>query len=262
MHREARRHQDDRVDEGEVDRELEALRRPAVVPDHDPVEEVDAEERAEEHRLRRDEEVHAEQARVDARALVRRAAARGRARRVRRPTPLGRRLAPRPGSTDDVRRPGSSDPLSIRPTTSRRSQPEVASGNVETMISSTCSSWTALSAAVTGSASPMWPVASTPASRRAGASARSSRSCTPGSSAGATSVNSVGAACAALADRLEQRPAHDRLVRDHEHVRALPRRGRGRPRRARPGCPWRPCAPGRRGRARSQLERTGPGASR
>ena len=87
---------------------------------------------------------------------------------------------------------GRSAPLSMRPTTLRRSQPEVAAGKVETMISSTCSSWTTLSAAVTGSGSPMWPVASTP-SRFSSASALSSRSCTPGWSAGATSVKSVGA---------------------------------------------------------------------
>ena len=52
------------------DRELERLRRPRRVL-HDADEEVRREERPEQHRLGDDEEQHAEQLRVDARALVR-----------------------------------------------------------------------------------------------------------------------------------------------------------------------------------------------
>ena len=117
VHREARGHEDDRVHERQVDRQLVPLGRPGPPPPTTTrVEEVDAEEGAEQHRLRRDEEVHAEQARVDARAPVR----------------LGRMLAVRVAcawatapSAADLRPDGSTTtcrtgrvaPLSIRPTT-------------------------------------------------------------------------------------------------------------------------------------------------
>src|SRR5215211_7879189 len=72
VHREARRHEDDRVQEREVDRKLVGGRRPLARAVHDAREEVRGEERAEEHHLGGDEEVDAEQACVDAGALVRR----------------------------------------------------------------------------------------------------------------------------------------------------------------------------------------------
>src|SRR4051812_35279717 len=68
--REARRHQDDGVDAGDVARELESLRRPRVAVD-DADEEVRGEERPEEHHLGGDEEQHPEGRRAHARALVR-----------------------------------------------------------------------------------------------------------------------------------------------------------------------------------------------
>ena len=154
---------------------------------------------------------------------------------------------------------GSSDPLSIRPTTSRRSQPEVAFGNVETMISSTCSSWTALSAAVDRVGVADVPGRSMPASLQLRQRAVEPRAPTPGSSAGATRVKSAGRAWRALANRLEQRPADDRLVRDHEDVVALARRGRGRPRRASTGMSLATFRARSTRPARSQLERTAPG---
>ena len=55
----------------EVDRKLVGMRRPLLVRDSDAREEVGREERPEEHDLRGDEEIDAEQARVDARAAVR-----------------------------------------------------------------------------------------------------------------------------------------------------------------------------------------------
>ena len=72
VHREARRHQDGGVDARDEDGQVEGRQRPRLgVGVDDPDEEVGGEERAEEHRLRGDEEEHAEHGGVDPRALVR-----------------------------------------------------------------------------------------------------------------------------------------------------------------------------------------------
>ena len=74
VHREARGHEDRRVDSGHEDREVVGLRRPlgrrARIDDAN--EEVRSEERPEEHDLRADEQEHPERPRIDAGALVRR----------------------------------------------------------------------------------------------------------------------------------------------------------------------------------------------
>ncbi len=67
--REARRHEDERVDAGHELRQLELRRRPRLVPGYAD-EEVGGEERPEEHHLRGDEQQHPEHARRDPRALV------------------------------------------------------------------------------------------------------------------------------------------------------------------------------------------------
>src|SRR4029453_2635527 len=71
VHREARRDQDPRVDPRAENRQGERRGRPLGGAGHDPREEVDREERAEEHDLRRDEEQHSERRGVHPRALVR-----------------------------------------------------------------------------------------------------------------------------------------------------------------------------------------------
>src|SRR4051812_30714169 len=70
VHREARGHEDDRVQEREVDRELVRMRRPLLVRHCDAREEVGRKERPEEHDLGGDEEIDAEEPRVDPRAVV------------------------------------------------------------------------------------------------------------------------------------------------------------------------------------------------
>ena len=144
-----------------------------VVDDAD--EEVGREERAEEHDLRRDEQEHPEHARVDARAGVR-----GRRAVVVVRSASRVRTQARPargsGSTVDVldRQAGRvrsrCDDVLAQP--ARSAWP----GNVETMISSTRSSWTACIAAVYGSGWAIWPCASIPAPRSAASARRSRRS--------------------------------------------------------------------------------------
>ena len=162
-------------------------------------------------------------ARVDARAgvrgrravvVVRRAAAWALIRR-----PLPPRARPRRA------RPAGPCPSRSRWTTSLRSQLERASpGNVETMISSTRSSWTACIAAVYGSGCAIWPCASMPAPRSA-ASVRRRRRSASGCPAvcrslcGADDQEARRRPRRALLDLREQRLVRDRLVRDHEHVR-------------------------------------------
>ena len=117
------------------------------------------------------------------------------------------------------------------------------SGNVETMISSTRSSWTACIAAVNGSGCAIWPCASIPSPR----SSRQRlpqpplglrvRAPAPGRSAGEMIRKLAGAAPRALADAVEQRLAEHGLVRDHEHVLGAGARGEVGRRRARRGSP-------------------------
>ena len=103
----------------------------------DAIEEIDREERAEEHDLRRDEEEHPEHRRRDPRAVVDRRRA---VVLVRLGCALMRSPPARTGEiTWSTGRPVS---LRSRSTRSRRSQPLFSPGNVETMISSTRSSWT------------------------------------------------------------------------------------------------------------------------
>ena len=110
------------------------------VPVDDAHEEVGREERAEEHDLRRDEEEHAEDARRRS-ASCSAARAGARARRGRACSACGghQALTP-PGRRPRRARPAGFVSLRSRSTRSRRSQPERAPGNVETMISSTRSS--------------------------------------------------------------------------------------------------------------------------
>ena len=72
VHREARRDEDQRVDPRDEGGPVEPGRRPVPVDAvvHDAVEEVNGEERAEEHDLRRDEQEHPEQRRRHPRAVV------------------------------------------------------------------------------------------------------------------------------------------------------------------------------------------------
>src|SRR5438067_1284960 len=160
VHGEARRDEDARVDEGDVDRQVERRCRPRR-PVHDAHEEVRGEERAEEHDLRRDEEEHPEHAGGDPRAEVRR----GRSvvlevlcvRRHYAVTPAGASTSTwSTGSFVSVRR---------RSTRSRRSQPERACGNVDTISSSTRSSSVAWITAVYGSGWAICPWASRPSDR-------------------------------------------------------------------------------------------------
>ena len=121
-----------------------------------------------------------------------------------------------------------------------------APGKVETMISSTRSSWTACIAAAYGSGCAIWPCASMPAPRSSASARRSRRSasgCPLGrrSLCGATIRKLAGTPRRALADRREQRLA-EHASRSRPRGRS-PRRGllaSGRRRRARPGRPRRP----------------------
>ena len=212
----------------------------------DAVEEVDREERAEEHDLRRDEQEHAEHRRRDARAVVDRrravvlvasACALMRAPRLlRRPRPRGR--------------PGRPVSLRSRSTRSRRSQPLRSPGNVETMISSTRSSLTACMrggvrvgvhdlavrvdalAAQLGERAAQAAVGVVVLARRRSAARRSG--------------SSPGPARRAARMRSSSSSRDDGLVRDHEHVLASSVVARRR-RRASPGCrPRRARCPRRR----------------
>src|SRR5581483_4024465 len=120
---------------------VEARRRPvaaeAVVDD--TVEEVDREERPEEHDLRRDEEEHAEDGRRDPRAVV---------DRWRAVMPVRFRGCGHSADPEMTCSTGSPVSLRRRAIRSRRSQPLRSPGNVETMISSTRSSFTACFVAV------------------------------------------------------------------------------------------------------------------
>src|SRR5262249_11867084 len=173
VHREARGHENRRVDARDELRELVARGRPGRVVD-DADEEVGREERAEDHDLRRDEEQHPERRRVDARALV----------RDRRAVVIGvcgggAHTAPATllSASTTTCSTGTPESLRKRPTTSRRSQLLAFSpGKVETMISSTRSSAIACMAAVYGSGCATWPCASMPASRSSVSAARSRRS--------------------------------------------------------------------------------------
>src|SRR6476646_4630923 len=191
VHRRARADQDQRVQAGDEDRPVERLRRPDAVDTvvDDAIEEIDREERAEEHDLRRDEEEHAEQRRRDPRAVVDR----------RRPVVLvrfgGRAHALTAWRTGEITwstgRPVS---LRSRSTRSRRNQPLFSPGNVEMMISSTRSSWTTFSAAVCGSGWTICPCALIPSLRssvRARRSLRSASPCSSVSACGATIRNAA-----------------------------------------------------------------------
>src|SRR5829696_4049918 len=194
VHCEARRHEDDRVQKGEVDRKLVRMRRPLLVRHRDAREEVGREERPEEHDLRGDEEVDAEEPRVDPRAAVGdwRMRSVGFGVGAHATADSSAASASRCVTTTWVT--GRSKDL-IRPRTSRRSHPDVASGNVETMISSTFSSWIAFSTAMTGSGSTRWPDASIPAWDMSEQTLLSLRSA-PTASAGMRSVKSAGPAAA------------------------------------------------------------------
>src|SRR6476619_3234717 len=173
---EARRHENRRVDACDEDWEVVRRRGPRGrrVRVDDPHEEVDREERAEEHRLGGDEEEHPERRRVEPRAAVRErravvlvAGGLG-VRAHAAPLPTGA-----PATTCYTGTPAS---LRRRSTTSRRSQPERSPAKVETMISSTRSSSTICIAAVYGSGWAIWPCASIPSSRSVARAARRRRS--------------------------------------------------------------------------------------
>ena len=85
------------------------------------------------------------------------------------------------------------------------------------MISSTCSSWMAFSAATTGSGSPRRPDASMPAAAMS-RQMLSSRRSAPTASAGIEERELGGARRAPLVDGLEQRLPENRLIREHEDV--------------------------------------------
>ena len=120
---------------------------------------------------------------------------------------------------------GSPAPLSIRPTTSRRSQPEVASGKrrdddlVDLLVVD------GVERGGDGVGVADVPGRLDPLPLELGERLVEPAAARPAGRPGATSVKSAGPALRALADRLEERPADDRLVGDHEHVDALARRG-------------------------------------
>ena len=137
----------------------------------DAVEEVDREERAEEHDLRPDEEEDPDDRRADPRAVVDR-----RRMLVRVAVPMcrarpARRARSRRSPSETTWSMGSPVSVRRRSIRSRRSQPERACGNVETMISSTRSSWVASIVAVYGSGWTTCPCASIPSSAAARARA-------------------------------------------------------------------------------------------
>ena len=227
MHREARRDEDQRVDAA---RRTPGRWNPsggqcavdAVVDD--TVEEIDREERAEEHDLRRDEQEHAEHRRGDPRAVVDR----------RRPVVLVRPcVVPRSCGQPTLMTAreidvldGQAGVLAQALDRSRRSQPLRSPGNVETMISSTRSSFTACIAAVYGSGCTTWPCASMPSPRSSVSARRRRRSASVVLLAVALRRDDQEARRAlrgARADPLEQLVGDDGLVRDHEHVRLAAR---------------------------------------
>ena len=221
-----------RVDERQEPRALELdvraghVRRPrprvGVVVD-DPVEEVDREERAEQHDLRPDEQEDPDDDRVDPRAVVdrRRMLVRVSAR-VRRDR-CGSACALMSAPSETTWSTGRPVSLRSRPTRSRRSQPERALGKVETMISSTRSSCVASIVAVNGSGWTTWPCASIP-SERSSESARRRRLVGLGARYVARLRRDDQEARRALrgprANAVEQLLRDDGLVRDDEDVAA------------------------------------------
>ena len=112
-----------------------------------------------------------------------------------------------------------------RPTRSRRSQPERAPGNVETMISSVRSSRIACIAAVKGSGCAIWPWTSMPSARSSESAARRRRSASgcserDGSLCGSDDEEAGAPLLRAGANALEERLAEDGLVGHDEDVRA------------------------------------------
>ncbi len=160
-----------------------------------------------------------------------RAAARRRPSRSRRRARSPRRPARAPGRRRRARPAGRERRPAIRSTTFRRSQPERCCGCVETTISSGGGSSVASASrmAATGSVSTTCPW---PGSRLSAATRASSPA---GAGRGAAGVLVDDVALARLVDRrdhghahrpvlapplerLDQAPAGDRLVRDHEHM--------------------------------------------
>src|SRR4029079_2194209 len=118
--------------------EGEGRRRPLGRVVHHANEEVDREERAEEHDLRRDEEEHTERRRVDPRALVR-------DRRAVMGFGVGAQTAASSRTTCST---GSFESLCSRCTRFLLIQGERSGAKVETITSSVRSSWIACMAAV------------------------------------------------------------------------------------------------------------------
>ena len=162
---------------------------------------------------------------------------------------------------------GTPASLRRRPTRSRRSQPARCSGKVETMISSTRSSWTTCIAAVYGSGCATWPCASIPSERSVESASRSRRSASgcsaaSGSLCGLTIRNVARPSRGPAPDAVEERRAEHGLVRDHEHVRLARPRRRRRRRRGRRAGRRRPCGSRRAGCACAASRTSPPGASR
>src|SRR4051812_38207771 len=174
VHGERGRHEDQRVDERHVDRQMERRGRPLDAVD-DPHEEVRGEERAEEHDLRPDEQVHPEDRRRDARRVVR----------------LGRMLLvvvemrfgvrdhqafTNSGTSTSTCSTGSFVSVRRRSSKLRRSQPDRSPGNVETITSSTRSSSIVCATAEYGSGCEIWPWTSMPSPRSRWTACRRRRS--------------------------------------------------------------------------------------